>query len=188
MRPSFVTICTILLLALPGCTGLGGKFQPVGKCSPQGVSPTAALAKAPAWVPGSPTGSHMPTSGCIGGDGSHYPDRLCAVAEIEHVDAIDTATDLAREKSLRLLTEKLEHRLRDAVGPATPSEQIIELSQQLMAVISRTTGTWRSPNCTTYAIAEIQLADFQFVIQGPSVSTEVRAVLLSNADTIIGKP
>lgn len=185
MRALLITVCTTLLLASAGCTRLGGKFQSVDRCSSSHVLPEAALASAPKWVPGSPARATMP-NGCVGGDGMHHTDRLCAVAEVTDVDAVATSEDLAVTKSLRLLAEELDRRLQAVMGSSASSNESRDLSKQLTTAIGRTTAHWRSPNCTVYAIAEIKLADFQFVIQGPSLSTEARTRLLSNADRIIG--
>ncbi len=186
MRAWLIIVYASAVLMTPGCTRLFGGFSPVDKCSSANRSAASALSKAPAWVPGSPARALLP-AGCVGGDGTHHPDRLCAVAEVEGVDATETATDLARTKSLRLLSEELERRLR-RVGGSLSAEQIKDLSKQLRTTIGRVTADWRSPNCTAYAIAEMTLTDFRFVIEGPRVSPEQRAALLGNTDTIIGSP
>jgi hypothetical protein len=102
--------------------------------------------------------------------------------------AIDAAVNTARTKSLRLLAENLNTRLQSVVGGSMTPDEIKRMSQQLVEAIGRVTGTWQSPTCTTYAIAEIKLSDFRYVVEGPSSSAEIRATLLQNTDKIIGRP
>jgi hypothetical protein len=188
MRALMTAVVAGALLVSSGCTRLFGDFRQVDKCSPSNVSDATALAEAPAWVPGSPAGANMPAGGCVGGDGTHYTDRLCAIATLQTPGAIETSTRLARTQSLRLLAEDLAVRLRSVTGGAMAPDEVNSLSKRLVEVIGRVTGTWQSPKCTTYALAEMKLSDFQFVIEGPTLSKEVRATLLKNADTIIGRP
>ena len=128
----------------------------------------------------------LPTSGCIGGDGSHHTDRLCAIGEVTGVTASAHADDIARQKSLRLLGEALAARLGPVLGPTTPPDEITALSKELRVVIGRVTDTWRSPTCTTYAIAEVTLDDFTYVVRGPALSPQARARLLEQAATVVG--
>ena len=61
------------------------KFTCVDSCEPGQVDSATALDKAPAWVPGSPVRATKPTTGCVAGDGAHYLDRLCVVADVRGI-------------------------------------------------------------------------------------------------------
>jgi len=41
---------------------------------------------------------------------------------------------------------------------------------------------------TAYAIAEAELTDFELVVRGPTLSSEARALLLEDANKVIGLP
>jgi hypothetical protein len=139
-------------------------------------------------VPGSPTGKDLPKNGCVGGDGSHHLDRLCVVARVEGMVSTAQSDTVARERSLRLLSDELRTRLARVLGDSTPPDDVAAFSKRLRDVIGRVTGTWRSPSCTTYAIAEMTLADFTFVMQGPELSKDARKRLLHDADDVVGMP
>jgi hypothetical protein len=188
VRARLIAICTTVLLAAPGCALLVGKHHPVNECTPQDVSSSVALEKAPVWVPGSPMRKNMPENGCIGGDGSHHLDRLCVVGKVEGMVSIAQSDSTAGERSLRLLGEALNARLEQVLGSSAPPDGVKTFSTQLRDAIGRVTGTWRSPTCTTYAIAEMKLADFTFVVQGPELSNEARTLLLDDPNKIIGTP
>ena len=188
MRVGLITICIIPLLAAPGCTKIFGKFRSVDECAP-GHTPSAdALEKAPVWVPGSPMRANMPPEGCIGGDGSHHLDRLCVVAEVHGMTSITQSENVAEQKSLRLLGDALESKIDHVLGPSADPDAIDVFSKQLRDAIGRVTGTWRSPDCTTYAIAEVKRTDFTFVVHGPELSDTARALLLDKAAEVVGTP
>jgi hypothetical protein len=188
MRAPLIVMCSAMLLAAPGCARLFGRYHPVDTCTPQGVSSSAALAKAPVWVPGSPMRKDLPQTGCIGGDGSHHPDRLCVVGRVDGMPSIAQAEGTARQRSLRLLGEALNARMLQVLGSSVPADDVKTFSTQLNRVIGRVTDTWQSPNCTTYAIAEATLADFTFVVHGPELPSAARTLLLNNAATVIETP
>ena len=188
MRVGLITTCVILLLAAPGCTKILGKFRPVDECAP-GHTPSAdALAKAPAWVPGSPMRANMPQEGCVGGDGAHHLDRLCVVADVHGMTSIAQSEAVARQKSLRLLGDALESRIQPVLGPSAAPDAVELFSKHLRDAIGRVTATWRSPDCTTYAIAEVKRTDFTFVVRGPDLSDDARALLLDQAAVVVGAP
>ena len=181
----------LALLATFGCALFGGDFEPPTVCESEGVSAAADLEDAPIWVTGSPQRANMPTTGCIGGDGSHHADRLCVVAAVEGLTSVQQAELTARKKSERLLGEELEARLGAVLAgasPQPPSAEIKAFSKQLRDSIGHVTGSWQSPNCTMYAIAELELDDFKFVVEGPALSAGARALLLQQADAIAGTP
>jgi hypothetical protein len=188
VRALLIAMCTTVLLAASGCALLFGKHHPVDTCIPQDVSSLVALEKAPVWVPGSPMRRNMPENGCIGGDGSHHLDRLCVVGELEGMVSIAQSDSTVREKSLRLLGQELNSRLGQVLGSSVPPGDVKAFSTQLRDTIGRVTGTWRSPTCTTYAIAEVKLADFIFVVRGPDLSNQARTLLLDDAGKVIGTP
>ena len=191
MRRQLIAVAALALLATSGCAKLFGKFEPVTECKPKGVSAAADLEEAPIWVTGSPRRASMPTTGCIGGDGSHHSDRLCVVGKVENFPSIRQAELTARKKSLRVLGQELEARLGGALAGASPQPQPAEVkafSKQLRDSIGRVTGTWQSPNCTMYAIAELELEDFVLVVEGPALSAGARALLVQQADAIAGTP
>jgi hypothetical protein len=186
-RRGAIAICAVML-ATPGCALLFGKHHPVDECEPKKVSSSQDVEKAPAWVPGSPTGTNMPKTGCVGGDGSHHLDRLCVVAKVEGMTSIAQSDTVARERSLRQLSDELRIRLVRVLGPTTSSDDAGALAKRLRDVIGRVTGTWRAPSCTTYAIAEMTLADFTFVVHGPELSKDARKRLLADAGEVVGTP
>lgn len=191
MRRPLLAAATLALLATPGCANLFGKAAPVTECRSKSVSATTAVENAPVWVPGSPQRTNLPTTGCIGGDGSHHTDRLCVESKVENIPAIQQAELTARKQSLRLLGEKLETRLAAVLATASPPPQpgaIEALSKQLRDSIGRVTATWQSPNCEMYAIAEIELDDFRFVMEGPALPGPDRDLLVQQAETIVGGP
>ena len=133
----------------------------------------------------------MPSTGCIGGDGSHHTDRLCVVGKVENVPSIQQAELIARQKSLRILGEGLETRLGAVLAgasPQPPPDEVKVFSKQLRDSIGHVTGTWQSPNCTMYTIAEVQRDDFKLVVEGPALSAGARALLVQQAEAIVGTP
>ncbi len=80
----------------------------------------------------------------------------------------------AREKSLRLLGQELNARLDQVLGSSVPPDDVTAFSKQLRTTIGRVTGMWRSPTCTAYAIAEVKLVDFIFVVRGPDLPNQAR--------------
>jgi len=180
-----IAIFTVLLAA-SGCTLIGGKHAPVDECTPENVSSSKALEKAPVWVPGSPMRVGLPTTGCLGGDGKYHTDRLCAVSEVTVMTAISQAEQTARQKSLRLVGEALATRMGPVLGSTTPTDDVTTVSKDLRGVIGRVTDTWVSPICTAYAIAEVTLDDFTYVMRGPALSTTARRLLLEHAATVVG--
>jgi hypothetical protein len=187
-RAAVIALYGIGLLTVPSCGRLFGKHEPVDECRPRTISPSVALEQAPVWVPGSPMRRNLPQTGCIGGDGSHHLDRLCAVGEVTGMTSIVQSETVARQQSLRLLGEALNARLVQVLGAAARPDDVEAFSTQLRDAIGRVTDTWRAPNCTTYAIAEMKRADFAFVVQGPQLSTEARTRLLDDAGQVIGTP
>jgi hypothetical protein len=180
-----IAILTVLL-ATSGCGLLFSKTGRVDECTPEKVSSSQALEKAPVWVPGSPMRAGLPTTGCLGGDGKHHTDRLCAVSEVTGKTAISQAEETARQMSLRLLGESLATRMGPVLGSTTPADDVTTVSKELRGVIGRVTDTWVSPTCTAYAIAEVTLDDFTYVLRGPALSTTARTLLLEHAATVVG--
>lgn len=180
--------CALATSAL-GCARTFGAFPAPEVCEPRTCAAGSELEKAPAWVPGSPTGAHMP-DGCVGGDGSHHSDRLCVVGEFATEGTVSVVQTLGtvKQRSLRLLGEKLAERLGQVLGPDVAAEKVTALSKQLRDSVGRVTDTWISANCTAYAIAEVRLADFELVIEGPQLTATERASLVAAADRIIGAP
>jgi hypothetical protein len=191
VRVGLIAICTSLLLAAPGCTLFFGKQAPVDKCKSKKLSASDVLQEAPIWVPDSPRRADMPAAGCIGGDGSFHSDRLCVVGQSSGLPSVAQSEGAARHDSLRVLANELATRMEQVLGtlPTPPStNEIKTFSKELRNAIGSVTDTWQSPNCTTFAIAEAELADFELVVKGPSLSNDARSRLLDEADKVVGSP
>lgn len=186
MRTALLAIVAAsALLNLSGCAQLFGEYQRPTVCKSKNVSASAALKDAPVWVPGSPMREGKPESG-ICGDGSVHLDRLCVVGDVANVSSIDQDEGKARRKSLRMLGEELDKRMRRVLGGSAPPDAVTAASDQMRDSIGRVTDTWLSPNCTAYAIAEVETADFELVVRGPSLSADAKTLLLDNARNVVG--
>jgi hypothetical protein len=124
----------------------------------------------------------------ICGDGSVHVDHLCVVADVPDVSSIAQGEGTVRQKSLRLLGEELSVRMGRVLGGSATPERVTAFSKELRDAIGGVTDTWISPNCTAYAIAEVELTDFELVVRGPTLSSEARALLLEDANKVIGVP
>ena len=186
MRTALLAIGTITaLLTMAGCAQSLGRYNRPKVCESSNVSSSDALKDAPVWVPGSPMREGKPASG-ICGDGSVHLDRLCVVAEVADVTSTAQAEGTLRKKTLRLLGEELDSRMRRIVGGATPASELTDVSDQLRDTIGQITDMWLSPNCVLYAVAEVERGDFDAVLRGPSLSNDAKTLLLDRAEEVIG--
>ncbi len=170
-------------IAVAGCARTFGNYYWPDKCEPKGLDAAKDLEKAPMWVPGSAESARVGTTSC---KAHHHPDdmdRLCAVGEKAGV----TSSDLAMRTALQLSRVELQRRVRSALETMLDGQQpgggqgLDALAFQITAATGKVADTWVSPNCTAFALTELQLEHFEMVIQPADVSDQARTRILARA-------
>ncbi|MDJ0851183.1 MAG: hypothetical protein QNK04_22650 [Myxococcota bacterium] len=112
-------------------------------------------------------------------------DRLCAVGRTEGIDTRRLARNTAIEASRRQLRAEVRGALESMLAGTSPGggQGLDTLARRITDATGRLAedGTWESPNCTVYALTELELDHFMMVIEPADVSPAARSRIQAGA-------
>ncbi len=183
VAPGFAVALSVALLASAGCTRTLGNYYWPDACASQELDAAKELEGAPMWVPGSAESARVGTTSCKAHLHPEDMDRLCAVGRTDGIASSDLAMRTAIQKSKVDLHAQVRGALETMLAGTPPGggQGLDALALQITTATGKVADTWVSPNCTAFALTELELEHFMMVIQPADVSAAARSRILAGA-------